>query len=202
MAKEKKKNNQITANEFVNVKDIKKIYLYTKDGYAFCYLRIYPFNLDLLSPEERKHLTAALAASFDGDRKDFVYFAFPREIDLDKYKSTLKNKYAEELSNLGRKHILRIMLQEAADLATNGENYEHQHFIKIWRMVTADRSDTEQELYQRIEEFRSRYAAVGIPCEIMQAADILKMCNLFGNAQQAPFETATNKLGYEPITKI
>lgn len=197
-----KNERKMTANEFTNVKDIKKIYLYTKDGYVFCYLRIYSFNLDLLSPEEKRQLTASLAASFDGDRKDFVYFTFPREIDLDKYKSTLKAKYTEEMASLGRKHILRIMLQEAAELATNGENYEHQHFIKIWKKVSVERSDAEQEIRQRIEEFRARYAAAGIPCEIMQASDILKMCNLFGNALQAPFETSTNHLGYEAITKM
>ena len=186
-----KNERKMTANEFTNVKDIKKIYLYTKDGYVFCYLRIYSFNLDLLSPEEKRQLTASLAASFDGDRKDFVYFTFPREIDLDKYKSTLKAKYTEEMASLGRKHILRIMLQEAAELATNGE-----------KKVSVERSDAEQEIRQRIEEFRARYAAAGIPCEIMQAPDILKMCNLFGNALQAPFETSTNHLGYEAITKM
>lgn len=41
-----KNERKMTANEFTNVKDIKKIYLYTKDGYVFCYLRIYSFNLD------------------------------------------------------------------------------------------------------------------------------------------------------------
>ena len=89
--KKAKENRLQTANEFVNVKDIKRKFLYTKDGYVMVYLRIYPYNLDLLSQEERRAKAAALAASFDGDRKDFVYFTFPREIDLDKYKNTLKN---------------------------------------------------------------------------------------------------------------
>ena len=42
-----------TANEFVNVKDIKGNFLYTKDDYIFGYVRLYQFNLDLLSREER-----------------------------------------------------------------------------------------------------------------------------------------------------
>ena len=40
-----------TANEFVNVKDIKGNFLYTKDDYIFGYVRLYQFNLDLLSRE-------------------------------------------------------------------------------------------------------------------------------------------------------
>ena len=60
---------QITANDFVDVKDIKGMFLYTKSNKIFCYLRIYPFNLDLLTTEDRRNLTNRLAAAFDGDRK-------------------------------------------------------------------------------------------------------------------------------------
>ena len=37
-----------TARDFTNVKDIQGNLLYTRDGYVIGYLRIYPFNLDLL----------------------------------------------------------------------------------------------------------------------------------------------------------
>ena len=88
-----------TANEFVNVKEIHDIFLYTKDNYIFCYLRIYPFNLDLLAEEERESIASRLAAAFDGDRKDFCYCTLPRELDLDKYKNFLKQKRMEEMES-------------------------------------------------------------------------------------------------------
>ena len=56
---------QITVNEFVDVKDIKGMFLYTKSNKIFSYLRIYPFNLDLLTTEDRRNLTNRLAAAFD-----------------------------------------------------------------------------------------------------------------------------------------
>ena len=102
---------KITANEFTNVRDIKDIFLYTKDNYIMAYLQVFPFNLDLLPLQEQASLTRKLAASFEGDRKDFVYFTYPREIDLDDYKNNLKNRHAEELTNVGRRHLLTIMLQ-------------------------------------------------------------------------------------------
>ena len=77
---------QITANDFVDVKDIKGMFLYTKSNKIFSYLRIYPFNLDLLTTEDRRNLTNRLAAAFDGDRKNFMYCTLPRELDLDGYK--------------------------------------------------------------------------------------------------------------------
>ena len=86
-----------TANEFVNVKDIKGNFLYTKDDYIFGYVRLYQFNLDLLSREERYIKTQALTSSFEADRKSFDYLSFPREIDLDDYKNSLKEKYKDEL---------------------------------------------------------------------------------------------------------
>lgn len=73
---------QITANDFVDVKDIKGMFLYTKSNKIFSYLRIYPFNLDLLTTEDRRNLTNRLAAAFDGDRKNFMYCTLPRELDL------------------------------------------------------------------------------------------------------------------------
>lgn len=191
-----------TANEFTNVKDIKKIYLYSKDGYIFSYLRIHFLNLDLLPTEEKKSKAAALAASFESDRKDFVYTAYPREIDLDKYKNEIKQRYREEDHNLGKKHILQEMLLEATDLATNGENYEHQHFIKIWKKVSTNKQDAEVEVKNRIEEMKSRYTNIGITAEILQAQDIIKMCNLYGNGLQASYEVTNNNFVYESITQL
>ena len=91
---------KITANEFTNVRDIKDIFLYTKDNYIMAYLQVFPFNLDLLPLQEQASLTRKLAASFEGDRKDFVYFTYPREIDLDDYKNNLKNRRYKRLKSL------------------------------------------------------------------------------------------------------
>lgn len=172
-----------TANEFVNVRDIKNIYLYTKNHYIFCYLRIYPFNLDLLSNEDRQILTNRLAANFDSDRKDWVYQAFPREIDIDGYKNFLKAKRIEELESIGKKKIIDDQIMRANELSTNGENYEHQHFFKIWGKEELDKSSTEQELKERIYSFKARYEEAQIRCEVLSEREIIKLCNLFSNNQ-------------------
>lgn len=191
-----------TANEFTNVKDVNGIYLFSKDGYAFCYLRIPFFNIDLLPRAEKKAKAKALAASFASDRHDFAYCSYPREIDLDTYKNDIKQRYRSEMDNRGRQKLLQIMLAESTELATNGENYEHQHFIKIWRRVGSNKEETKQILRGRIEDMKMRYNNIGVSATILQEPEIIKMCNLYGNSLQAPYEVSTEQYVYEAITTI
>lgn len=191
----------VTANELINVKDVRGHFLYTKDGYIFAYINIPSFNTDLLSKDEKKGKAANLAASFEGDRKPFTYFSYPREVDLDRYKQDIKNYYMGE-SDLGRKRILQIMLQEAAELATNGENFEHQHYIRIWEKIGTDQREAEKDLLQRAEEFKTRYQNIGVNARILLYEDIIKLCNLFANPIQSPFDNKPDNSYYEPVLTI
>lgn len=195
---------EITANELTNVKDIKGHFLYTKDGYVIIYLRVYPYNLDLVSKVERGAKTEALAASFSSDKKNFDYLSIPRELDLDEYKNFLSKAYQEEQESkhsLGRRGILRIMMKEAHMLSTSGENFEHQHFLKLWAYLGSNPQESKHNLLERAEEFRQRYDMAGIKCTILEETDIIKMCNLFGNSIQAAHETYENA-DYIPLALL
>ena len=179
---------QITANDFVDVKDIKGMYLYTKSNKIFSYLRIYPFNLDLLTTEDRRNLTNRLAAAFDGDRKNFMYCTLPRELDLDGYKIFLKEK-RQAAETLGKKRIIDELIKKATDLTSSTENYEHQHFYKFWVNVNdATTSQAEIELRDRTMRFRDMYRDVQIPCEILEEREIIKMCNLYSNRRSNSYD--------------
>ena len=88
---------KLTVRDFVDAADVRGQFLYRKDGYILTYLRIFSYNLELMTEEARKGVTDNLAATFKEDRKDFSYFSLPREIDLDKYKINLKERYQEEM---------------------------------------------------------------------------------------------------------
>lgn len=198
----KKQSKEQSLNELVNVKDIKKNYLYTKGGYVFGYIQIFPFNLDLVPEEEKAAKINAMARSFDGDRKDWVYQSFPREIDLDGYKDFLKQKYQSELENIGKRRLLAEMILEAVELSTSGENYEHQHYIKIWKKLGTNASDSVQRLKERMEEFKARYEMVGIRAEILNYEQIIKLCNLYGNSTMISYEHVSDNSIYTPITQL
>lgn len=190
---------ELSARDFVEAADTKRIFIYRKDGYVLCFLRIYPYNINLKSEEEKRAETEALAATFKKDRKDFVYFTLPREIDLDKYKELLKEKYAQE-THIGKRHILAAMMEQCSILVTNGENYEHQHFIKIWKKGN-NKATVEEELRERITEFQIRYKNAGIECEILKEQEIVKLCNLYGNSLLAVFESNDSAM-YTPISQF
>lgn len=196
------KKKKMTANEFTNVKDISGKFLYSKDDHLFGYLRIYPFNLDLLSRAEKEVLTSNLSASFDGDRRDFVYQTFPREIDLDDYKTFLKEEYRSELKDIGRRKILGSMIKEAIQLSTSGENFEHQHFVKVWTSIGNNLNDAKHELLTRLEEFKTRYEAVGMRVDILDEDGIIKLCNMYGNGRQASFDLVDENTIYAAIPQI
>ncbi len=199
MQRNKQNNQNLTANEFVNVKDIHDIFLYTKNNYILCYLRIYPFNLDLLSKDEIASLTNRLAAAFDGDRKNFVYFTLPRELDLDQYKNFLKEKRLQEMESLGKKHIIDELIMKATDLSSNHENYEHQHAYKIWMQTDqyVSKSSAESQLRERICRFRDIYDEVHIKCEILGEKEIIKLCNLYSNNRSAGYDVIGSTLQSE-----
>lgn len=209
MSQKKNKNEEatprmVTANQLTNVKDIKGHFLYTKDGFIIVYLRVHPYNLDLVSKPERQAKTEALTAAFLSDRKNFDYLSIPRELDLDEYKNFLNKAYQNEQDSkhsLGRRGILRIMMKEAHMLSTSGENYEHQHFLKLWAYLGSNPQEAKHSLLERADEFRQRYDAAGIKCTLLEEGDIIKMCNLFGNSIQAAYENYDNA-AYIPLALL
>lgn len=202
MSKKQEFNREQTANEITNVKDIKGNFLYSKDDYIFGYLRVYSYNLELLSKDERRIKTQNLSLSFEGDRKEFDYYALPREVDLDDYKNYLKRKHQEELNNYGKRQILAIMIREAGILSSSGENYEHHHFFKLWARIGKNINDTKNDLMTRLEEFQQRYATAGIRAEILVETEIFKLCNLFTNSQQISFMTSVDNPVFTTIPML
>ena len=183
--------------DFIDAADVKGMILYRKDGIILTYLRVHFYNLDLLEKEAKRGKAETLTAEFKDDGKDFSYFSLPREIDLDRYKQNLKSRY-REAQMMGKRHIVSILMEECADLTTSGENFEHQHYIRVWKDGTSDRSNAELSLKERITDFHNMFSNVGIKTTILGETEIVKLCNLFGNSLQAPFAHVDSTL-YTPI---
>lgn len=190
----------LTARDFIDAEDVKGNFLYRKDGYVLGFLRVYFFNLNLKSQPERRGLTEILTSSFKDDRRDFDYFTLPREIDLDKYKDLLKSMHSDTV-DLGKRHILAKMMLEGARLSMSGKNFEHQHFIRLWSKDKS-RERAEDEVRERLKDFKARYASVDIVTHILGEQEIIKLCNLFGNSLQASYERSENNSIYTPIMQL
>ena len=63
-----------SANEFVNVRDVRGKFLYTQEGLVLAYLRIMPFSMDLYSGNEKKQIARQLTANLSA-----VQYPFQRD---------------------------------------------------------------------------------------------------------------------------
>lgn len=173
--------SKISCNELINFQDIKNIYLYSKDDFIFCYLKIEPYNTDLLTTAALRSKTNYLT-SLQKKEKYLVYFTLPQELDLTEYKNNLKGHYSSEMSSPGNKRTLMEMIKNILLLTNNKENYEHQHYIKIWEKIGKSKPETEKIIKERIYDLEKTYLYVGMDVRVMKENEIIKMCNLASNS--------------------
>ena len=77
-SRDKEELAQMTANEFVNVKDIRGNFLYTRDNVALAYLKIFPISTELFSKNEKRLIAKQLTASLSSSQYPFQLFGgFP-----------------------------------------------------------------------------------------------------------------------------
>lgn len=197
-----KDKNKISVNEYVNVKDIKKNFIYTKDNYIIGFLRIPFINIALLNKTVLDSRTNNMKAAWKGDKKRFNYISLPREIDLDQYKEFLNKKYKNELEHLGRRKIISLMSLEGTKLSTSGENFEHLQYAKLWEPIGSNLKNAEDILTDRLIDYKQRYDLAGTSAEILNEKELTILCNLFKNAAQAAFDVVDSNLMWSNITMI
>lgn len=182
--------DKMTANEFVNVKDIKDKFLYTLDGHIITYLKITPISIDLLSDNEKKTLKKILTAELSSINEMFKFLAVSRPVDI----APLINDYSDILSSTTdpiQKDLLRNEMMAMSNYALSGEVVERQFYIMLWDVYEPD---IEKELAKRAYEFQSRLESGKVRCNILKQQEIARLCNLINNPSYVHFED----LGYEP----
>lgn len=167
LKKHKRKSKEIlnkdehTANEFVNVKDIKDRFLYTRDGQIIMYIKINPISIDLFSEREKKQLNKTLTAELSSEQKPFKFLAVSRPVDI----SPLINEYTQIIlstSDQKQKDLLRNEMLVMSNYALSGDVVE-------------------RDLSKRCYEFVSKFESGSIGCEILKEQEIVRLCNLVNN---------------------
>lgn len=198
----KKTDPELTANEITDVRDIKNDLLYTKSGNTIGYLRLMPINIDLISDNEKEIMTNNLSAEFSSEKDGFTLLSIPRTVDMEVYLNSLSDAYDQELDNPFRKDILKDMIRQATDIVLNGENFEHQFFVKVWSTYNANVSGTERIVHQRVNDIRNHFEAIQNKTKDMDDREILRLCNLYSNSNTAAMESHDENIRYTPIPRI
>lgn len=165
-----------TANEFVNVKDIKGKFLYTRDGLILSYLKINPISIDLFSKTEKSIMIKQLTANMSSIQYPFKFIAVSRPVDITPVIAELSELLAT--SDPKQKELLKQEITEMSTFALSGEVVERQFYVVIW-----DKSDegAEKDLLFKAKEFASNFTDNGIGCELLEQQDIVRLCNLISN---------------------
>lgn len=188
MRKKKKiENKKQTAQDFVNVIDIKDKFLYTRDDKIASYIQINPIDINLLSKREKQSLSRTLTAELTSERKTFKFIAVSRPVDI----SPLLIEYQNIISNTNnqkQKELLRNEMYSISNFALSGEVVERQFYIMLWEDYE---EGIERDLLKRAMEFVSKLESSSIKCNILTENKIVRLCNLINNPAYTNIEGAS-----------
>lgn len=188
--KDKIDNKKETAQDFVNVKDIKDKFLYTRDEKIISYIQINPIDINLLSKREKQTLARTLTAELTSERKTFKFIAVSRPVDI----SPLLTEYQNIISNTTnqkQKELLRHEIYSISNFALSGEVVERQFYIMLWEDYE---EGIERDILKRAMEFASKLESSSIKCNILTENKIVRLCNLINN----PAYTNIEDTSFEP----
>lgn len=168
---------QMTAQEFVNVKDIHDRFLYTRDGQIIAYIKINPISIDLFSDMEKEQICRVLTAELSSLQKPFKFLAVSRPVDI----TPLVNEYTAlltETTDQKQKELLRNEMMVMSNYAVSGEVIERQFYIMLWMRY---RIGIEEELLKDCREFVNKFDSANVSCDIIKEHEIVRLCNLINN---------------------
>jgi hypothetical protein len=177
-----KKARLTTANEFINVQDVKGEILYGKDGHIFAFLKIQPISLELLSPREKEAKIRSFAAEFSAEKKGYKFFSISRPVDISRLVSRLSGLLADA-ADPKLKELLNAEATEIVSFAMTGEVTERQFYLVAW-----DAAGREKDLVKRAHELAGRFDSCEIKTELCGRGAIIQLLNLFSNPNYAHLE--------------
>lgn len=179
-----KKQPTISANRFLNIKDIQGNFLYTIDGKVLAYLKIYPKNCKLMSKEEQRNHAQIITRNFASELKPFKLYFTNRPVNLQK-----NQDFQAELMDK-EKNALKFSLQgkrsrSFGNLSVRGKALESEIYLIIW-----ENNDeyVEQELIKRLSELKMKFSNCGYRTEILEERLIIQLVNSYTNPDVAYIE--------------
>lgn len=180
---QRKSQEQKTAQDFVNVKDIKDIFLYTNDNYVITYIKVQPFSFDLLTKSEKMLMTRKLTDELSQMNCPFKFIAVSRPIDI----GPIVNQYNDMLLDSGdqvQKQLLRSAIRKLNEFSLSGEVVQREFYYMLW----TNKTDDAYELKKTTKEFLEHFENAGLKGEVLHANGIIKLCNLVNNPAFATIE--------------
>ncbi len=176
-----------TAQEFINVEDIRGKYLYTVDGLVLAFVRIHQINIDLYSKTEKASLIRQLTAELSDIQYPFKFLAVSRPVDISPVITEMQSMLKEAGDR--RRELLQQEILQMAGYSLSGEIVERQFYVSFWDKAGNGGADfVEKELARRAALFAEKFSGCGIPCEVLGEKEIVRLLNLVHNPSYTHLE--------------
>ena len=170
------KNSKVQSlNEFLNIKDIKRNYLYTLDNQIVVFIKVNPINIELLSDSELERKMDSEAIEFSNEQYPYKIMVIPRAVDISEHireqeqlKKTLEDDVCIEIIN---NRIIATM-----EIVENKNIIENEFYIMLYDNY---RDNIEHELNKRVNSWINRLNNCELKCVVLEERDIILLMKSF-----------------------
>lgn len=165
-----------TAQEFINVKNIKDRFLYTNDGMTIMYVRVQAISIDLYSKAEKQSLSKQLTTELSDITYPFKFMALSRPVDIVPLIQgmTEVSRLADDI----RRALLAEEIKYLSNFTISEDIVERQFYISLW-----DKTDlfNEGELSKRANLLAEKFTSCGVGADVIGESEIIKLMNFIFN---------------------
>lgn len=185
LLKKKDKNNIVSsAEQEINILDIKNNLIYTRDNLVIAILKINSLNMQLFSKKELINKIKDITSELSTETKEFKMTSIARPVDvgsLIEFLRTILNNSTDSI----QKRLLRENIRETFNLTLIGDAVERQNLLIISEVLS---DNSEQEIQKRAREIVQKFDNCGMKLEILNDQYLIQVCNSFTNMSVATKE--------------
>lgn len=173
-----------TAQQEINILDIKNNLIYTRDNLIIAILKINSLNMQLFSKKELINKIKDITSELSTETKEFKMTSIARPVDVGSLIDFLRNILNNSTDSI-QKRLLRENIRETLNLTLVGDAVERQNLL----IISEDLSDNaEQEIQKRAREIVQKFDNCGMKLEILNDQYLIQVCNSFTNMSVATKE--------------
>ncbi len=183
----KKKDKNIvrsTAEQEINILDIKNNLIYTRDNLVIAILKINSLNMQLFSKKELINKIKDITSELSTETKEFKMTSIARPVDVGSLIDFLRNILNNSTDSI-QKRLLRENIRETLNLTLIGDAVERQNLLIISEPLS---DNAEQEIQKRAREIVQKFDNCGMKLEILNDQYLIQVCNSFTNMSVATKE--------------
>lgn len=162
-------------NEFLNIKDIKKNYLYTLDDQVILFIKVNPINIELLSDEELKQKMDSDSIEFSVEQYPYKIIVIPRAVDISAYIKE-QEELKKQIDDVVCIEIINNRIIATTEMVENKNIIENEFYIMIY---DKNKENIEMELNKRANNWISRLKNCNLKSNILDERDIILLVKSF-----------------------